>query len=62
MRCGAKSFYVEAELDGKKLTKAVNARTPAEVRKTIRKAYGEKTSVISVREKKKSSLTASSSI
>ncbi|GAB3796138.1 hypothetical protein [Virgibacillus kimchii] len=52
MRCGAKCFLVEAEIDGEKRIKSVNARTPAEARKTIRKAYGHRTPVISVRGRK----------
>lgn len=53
MRCGEKCFLVEIETDGKLLTHPINARTPAEARKNIRKEYGEKSSVISVRKRNK---------
>lgn len=49
MRCGEKCFLVEIETDGELLTKTVNARTPAEARKTIRKEHGVRTPVLSVR-------------
>lgn len=51
MRCGAKCFLVEVEIDEKVQTKSVNARTPAEARKTIRSAYGRETVIQTVREK-----------
>ncbi|WP_339229742.1 hypothetical protein NSQ77_06560 [Oceanobacillus sp. FSL K6-2867] len=49
MRCGEKCFHVKIEQDGKQLIKSINARTPAEARKTIRQEYGLSASVISVR-------------
>lgn len=52
LRCGAKCFQVEMELDGKREVKSVDARTPAKARKAIRKVYGEHTPVISVRQRK----------
>ncbi len=51
MRCGAKCFLVEIEVDGKETIKSVNARTPAEARKTIRSAYGVDMRIKSVKEK-----------
>ena len=53
LRCGEKCFLVEIENDGKLLTQPINARTPAEARKTIRKVYGDKSPVISVRKRNK---------
>lgn len=52
LRCGAKCFQAEMELDGKREVKSVDARTPAKARKAIRKVYGEHTPVISVRQRK----------
>jgi len=52
LRCGAKCFHVETEIDGEKLIESIRARTPAEARKTIRKEYGANTAVLSVRERK----------
>lgn len=49
MKCGAKCFLVELELDGKVQTIPVNARTPVAVRKTIRREYGSEPNIISVR-------------
>lgn len=51
MRCGAKCFLVEIEVDAEVQTKSVNARTPAEARKAIRSAYGKETVIQTVREK-----------
>lgn len=53
MRCGAKCFHVEAELDGELLIESVHARTPAEARKSMRKKHGENTYIVSVSVKKK---------
>lgn len=49
MRCGAKCFIAEIELDGEKKIKPVIARTPAAVRKTIRAKYGKDIEIFSVR-------------
>jgi mitochondrial fission protein ELM1 len=53
LRCGAKCFQVELEKDSGKLLKPVVARTPAEVRKRIRKEFGTEVQIVSVREEKK---------
>lgn len=53
MRCGAKRFLAEIELDGENKMKSVIARTPAEARKTIRSTYGVETNIISVREERR---------
>lgn len=52
MRCGTKRFIAEIEIDGKKQTKPIIARTPAEARKNIRKTYGKNTTIYSVIEEK----------
>lgn len=52
MRCGAKCFHVEIEIDEEKVIKPVNARTPAEARKTVRRKYGAEAPILSVRERK----------
>lgn len=51
MRCGARCFIVEMEIEGQVKIKSVNARTPAGVRKTIRSAYGKEVHIKSVKEK-----------
>lgn len=48
MRCGTKRFLATIELDGKKESKTIIARTPAEARKNIRKSYGENTYIHAV--------------
>ncbi|WP_200801590.1 hypothetical protein [Bacillus sinesaloumensis] len=53
MRCGAKCFIVHIEVNGKTEVKSVNARTPAEARKNIRKELGEETQILAVKEDKK---------
>jgi hypothetical protein len=53
MRCGAKCFLVEVEVDGKTQVQSVNARTPAEARKNIRKELGTETQILAVKEEKK---------
>lgn len=53
MRCGAKCFIVEMEVDGEKKTLPVNARTPAGARKVIRGAYGKDAEIFSVRAERK---------
>lgn len=52
MRCGTKKFNAEILLDGKKQTKPIIARTPAEARKSIRKTYGKHVHIYSVVEEK----------
>lgn len=41
MMCGSKCYIVKIEVDGLKKTKRVNARTPVNARKFIRKQYGQ---------------------
>lgn len=53
MRCGSKCFLVEVEINGEKQLKTVNARTPVDVRKTIRNEYGKGVIIVSVKEEKK---------
>lgn len=53
MRCGAKCFLVEMEVNGRVEVKPVNARSPMEARKTIRLEYGKETKVLSVTAEKK---------
>lgn len=55
MRCGAKCFFVEFEIDGEIQSKPVVARTPVEARKTIRLTYGQGPRILSVKEEKKRS-------
>jgi len=52
MRCGAKCFHVQVETDGKRKTKSVIARTPAEARKLFRINYGKEPQIISVRKRR----------
>lgn len=52
MRCGTKRYIAEIELNSKKVTKPIIARTPAEARKSIRKTYGQETHIYSVIEQK----------
>jgi hypothetical protein len=56
MRCGSKCFIIEIEVQGEKQTKSVTARTPIDARKTIRRAYGTETHILSVIEDKKKNL------
>ncbi|MFS0821923.1 hypothetical protein [Bacillus sp. 1P02SD] len=53
MRCGAKCFLVEIEVGGETQVESVNARTPAEARKSIRKKHGTETQILAVKEEKK---------
>lgn len=48
MRCGSKCFKVEMEINGRKQTEFIRARTPASVRKTVRSEYGENSVILSV--------------
>lgn len=56
MRCEEKCFVVEMEANGESQTKQLNARTPAEARKKIRKQTGEQTKIISVLKNKEPAL------
>lgn len=53
MRCGAKCFLVELEVKGEKQTQSINARTPAEARKSIRLEYEGEARILSVVEQKR---------
>ena len=53
MQCGAKSFLVEMNTNGKRETTSVIARTQITARKTIRNNYGNEAEIISVKENKK---------
>lgn len=53
MRCGAKCFLVELEVNGEKQVQPITARTPVDARKTIRIDYGTNAKILSVREKRK---------
>ena len=48
MKCGAKCFLVEMEVNGVVEVIPVKARTPIEARKTIRLEYGKETKVLTV--------------
>ncbi|MEN2466872.1 hypothetical protein [Ornithinibacillus sp. FSL M8-0202] len=52
MKCGAKRYVVEAELNGTKWLKTVIARSPAEARKKFRFSYGSDVSIIAVKQVK----------
>ena len=52
MMCGSKRFLVEMKQNGTKQIKQVAERTPAGARKEIRKEYGEKVEILSVRGQK----------
>ncbi len=49
MQCGAECFLVEIEVNGKKQTKQVKARTPVAARKTIRTEYGAEIQILTVK-------------
>ena len=53
MRCGAKCFLVELEVNGEKQFKPITARTPVDARKTIRLEYGANAKILTVREEKR---------
>lgn len=52
MRCGAKCFIVQYELDGETKSMAVTTRTPAEARKVLRAETNGKGKVIQVKAQK----------
>ena len=52
MRCGAKCFVVQYELDGETKIMSVNSRTPAEARKVLRTKTNGKGKVIQVKVQK----------
>ncbi|MFB5086989.1 hypothetical protein PGC35_07170 [Psychrobacillus sp. PGGUH221] len=49
MKCGAKCFVVEAEINDKLQTIPVTARTAIQARKVVRLEFGEQLKIISVR-------------
>lgn len=51
MKCGAKCFIVELEIDGEIKKKSVFSRTPISARKTIRNAYGKEANILTVSKK-----------
>lgn len=53
MQCGSKCFQIEVELDGKKKTETVRARTAINARKVIRAKYGKEAVILSAVEDKK---------
>lgn len=56
MRCGAKCFFVEFEIDGEIQSQSIAARTPVEARKMIRLTYGQGPRILTVKEEKKRNL------
>ena len=52
MRCGAKCFVVQYELDGQTKSMSVNSRTPAEARKVLQTQTDGKAKVIQVKQQK----------
>ena len=57
MRCGAKCFVVQYELDGETKSMEVNTRTSAEARKVLRTETNGKGKVIQVKAQKQRYLT-----
>ncbi|GGA42828.1 hypothetical protein [Psychrobacillus lasiicapitis] len=49
MKCGAKCFTVQAEINDKLQTIPVTARTSVQARKVVRLEYGEQLKIISVK-------------
>lgn len=52
MRCGAKCFQIEIALQNNRKITSVNARTPANARRLIKKKYGSHVTIISAIEKR----------
>lgn len=52
MRCGAKCFLVEFEINGVRNTVAVRARTAASARKAVRIEHGNSVHILTALEKK----------
>lgn len=48
MKCGAKCFTVQAEINGEMQTIPVSARTSIQARKVVRLEYGDQLKVITV--------------
>ena len=53
MRCGSKCFLVEIEVNGKKQSKSVISRTPAQARKMIRMEYGAAAQIVKITKSEK---------
>ena len=53
MRCGAKCFVVEYELDGEVKRDVVTTRTSAEARKVLRQQTDGNATIMTVRQQKK---------
>jgi|GEM_PF-1209534 len=53
MKCGAKRFLVDIEVNGERKTITVTARTPVAARKLIRSEFQESVHIIAVREESK---------
>jgi RNA polymerase-interacting CarD/CdnL/TRCF family regulator len=53
MRCGEKCFYVTMEKDNVTVELPVNARTPVDARKTVRREYGREIEILSVHGRKR---------
>lgn len=53
MQCGSKCFQIEVELNGKKKTETVRARTSIHARKVIRGKYGKEAVILSAVEERK---------
>ena len=51
MRCGERCYYVTIEKEKSIEILPVNARTPAEARKTVRSEYGRDTTILTVKKK-----------
>ena len=49
MKCGAKCFIVEAEINGKMQSIPVTARTSIQVRKALSLEYGNELKIIAVK-------------
>ena len=49
MKCGAKCFIVEAEINGKMQSIPVTARTSIQARKTVSLEYGNELKIIAVK-------------
>ena len=48
MKCGAKCFTVQAEINGRLQTIPVTARTSIQARKVVRLEYGDQLKVVAV--------------
>jgi hypothetical protein len=53
VKCGARRYQVEAEVNGEKQSKSILARTPAEARKKFRSTFGADAQINTVKEIKR---------